>query len=149
MRALLDRIKGFAERGAGLLGVGAVAFALLSGLTLGSLPSAGLSFLIGKAAGYRAAGRQAEINRLARDAAEARVDANAARAAEQAARAGEARNASAQAASEKRNVEYAKALRSLGPMGACGLSDADIGRLRDNASAVQRGARRPRPPASR
>jgi len=126
MRALLDRIKALAERGAGLLGVGAVAFA-----------------------GYRAADRQAEINRLARDAAEARVDAAAARVAEQAARAGEARNASAQAAAEKRNVEYAKALRSLGPMGACGLSDADIGRLRDNAWAVQRGARRPHAPASR
>lgn len=149
MRALLEHLKRLAERGAALLGIGAVAFALLSGLTLGSLPSAGLSFLIGKAAGYRAADRQAEINRLTRDAAEARVDASAARAAEQAARAGEARNASAQAAAEKRNVEYAKLLRSLGPMGACGLSDRDVARLRDDAWAVQRGARRPAPAARR
>lgn len=143
MRALLDRFKRLAERGAALLGIGAVAFALLSGLTIGALPSAGLSFLMGKAAGYHAADRQAEINRLSRDAAEARVDAAAARSAAQAARAGEARNADAKAAAEKRNVEYAKLLRSFGPMGACGLSDADLARLRDNAWPVQRGARRP------
>lgn len=149
MRALLDRIKDLAARGAALLGIGAVAFALLSGLTLGSLPSAGLSFLIGKAAGYRAADRQAEINRLARDAAEARVDVANARAAAAAARAAAERDAAAKTQAERRNDAYAKELQRLGPMGACGLSDGDVARLRDNAWAFERRARRPRPATGR
>ncbi len=149
MRALLDRLKGLAERGAALLGLGAVAFALLSGLTLGALPSAGLSFLLGKATGYRAADRQAEINRLSRDAAEARVDAAAARAARDAARADALRDAVAKSQAERRNDAYAKELQRLGPMGACGLSDGDVARLRDNAWAVQRRARRSHAPAGR
>ena len=149
MRALLDRLKGLAERGAALLGLGAVAFALLSGLTLGALPSAGVSLLLGKATGYRAADRQAEINRLSRDAAEARVEAAAARAARDAARADALRDAVAKSQAERRNDAYAKELQRLGPMGACGLSDGDVARLRDNAGAGQRRARRAHAPAGR
>jgi hypothetical protein len=145
MRNLLDRLRGLAARGAALLGIGAVTFALLSGLTLGALPSAGLAFLVGKAAGYHAADRQAELNRLARDAAEARVDAANALAAADVARADAQRNAAAKAQAERRNDGYARELQRLGPMGACGLTDRDVARLRDDAWAVQRGARRAAP----
>ena len=149
MRQILDRLRALPARGAALLGVGVGLFALLSGLTLGGLPAGGIGYAIGFARGFAAADRQAEINRLARDAAEARVDAANARQAADEARADALSNAAAAALAGKQAHAFALDLSSRGPAPGCVFNAADLARLHDDAWAVQRRARRPRAATAR
>ena len=149
MRQILDRLRAPPGRGAALLGVGVGLFALLSGLTLAGLPAGGIGYALGYAKGFSAADRQEEINKLARDAAEARVDATNARRARDEARADALSNAAAAALAGRQAHAFALDLSSRGPAPGCALSPADIARLHDDAWAVQRRARRPRTAAGR
>lgn len=145
MGALLALAVRLAGLGASGLGIGLPAFALVSGLALGAGPAGYAGWLLGKwrgyAIGYAAADAQAEVNRLARDLAEARLDAAAARAASTAARAASLHSAASAAQARKQTDAYARDLAARGKGGPCGLDDGDLVRLRGDAWAVQRGAR--------
>ncbi|GEP11839.1 hypothetical protein [Methylobacterium gnaphalii] len=149
MAALASLALRIGSAGASALGVSLPVLAILAGLALGAGPAGFIGLRLGQALGYRAgvaaADRTVDLNRMARDLAEARVDLDAERAASASARADAQRNAAAQAKAEKRNDAYARELAARGPLGACGLSNADLRRLRVNDWLVAPDGRRAKP----
>lgn len=135
---------------AGGLGVSLPLAAFLAGLAAAAGPAGWAGYRIGHgigfSAGEAAADQQAEINTLTRERNEARADAATAAAARDLARADEARNASAAIAAANERDKYARELATRGPVGACGLTDADLARLHGNAwgrAPADRGAPAP------